>query len=119
MQIDAATLSAILLAIVGGGGIVPFVWRAWAKRHPRPADEAKAKAEIEAISTHAATETINAMKGAMQVLRQQLMDGKEENDQLRETIEDNGRKIASLEQRVERLIAEIVRLGGDPATLTA
>src|SRR5580765_8518230 len=110
---DATELSVILAAIIGGGGLVPFLWRLYQRYNPSPVEEGKRRAEIEAVSSHAAKETVEMMQGVLAVLRQQLDTGHAENQTLRDEQAQDRAKIHKLEAKVTELVAEVRRLGGD------
>lgn len=69
------SLLAVLLSMVGGGTLVPLLYTVVSRFKSREVDAAKARAEIEDLSAHAAREAVDATRGVIDMLRQQLQDG--------------------------------------------
>lgn len=94
-----------LISMVCGGTIVPLIYTAVVRYKGRTQDDKRAAAKIEEISSHAAREAVEATKGALEILREQLHDGHSAIALLeRERIADR-QKISSLEAELARLRA--------------
>lgn len=94
------TLVPLLISVLGGGTLVPLVYGIWQRFHSRTQDAEKGKAEIEDLASHASREAVEAVSGAIQVLRDQLKDRRDEIVVLRREKENDALEILRLRNRI-------------------
>lgn len=92
--------------MVGGGTIVPLVYRIYTSHKNRDTDGRRSTAKVEEIATHAAREAVEATRGAMEVLRAQLADGHDEIEALRAQRTEDRAEINRLRARIRELNGE-------------
>ncbi len=76
--------ASLLVSGVCGGTIVPLAYRIYVRHADKGVDRKRVEEEINDIATHTARESVEAVKGAVEVLRDQLRDGRAENAALKE-----------------------------------